>query len=78
MRRKPYTARGIKRCRCLRCGLPAVHQWSACAVGNRFMPLCLSCDVGLNKVALSYVLGRELAKPLIERYARKQRTTDTP
>lgn len=72
MRRKPYTARGIKRCKCMRCGAPAVHQWSACAVNNKHMPLCWRCDIKLNSVALSFVLGKQRAKPFIDRYARKQ------
>lgn len=72
MRRKPYTARGIKRCKCMRCGSPAVHQWSACAVGNKYMPLCLPCDIKINSVALSFVLGKAKAKPFIDRYRAKQ------
>ena len=49
-----------------------MHQWSACAVNNKHMPLCWKCDIKLNSVALSFVLGKAKAKPLIERYARKQ------
>jgi hypothetical protein len=32
------------------------------------MALCNDCDVGLNRVALTYVLGSDRAKPLVERY----------
>ena len=70
--RKPYAARGSKRCNGLGCGAPAFHQWSACAVNNKHMPLCWKCDIKLNSVALSFVLGKAKAKPFIDRYARKQ------
>ena len=73
MRRKPYTAAGIRRCKCMRCGDAAVHQWSACAVGNKNMPLCLKCDIKLNRVALNFVLGTAKAKPFMDRYERKHR-----
>ena len=68
MRRQPYTDRGISRVPCCRCGEPSTQQWSACAIGNKWMALCNDCDVGLNRVALTYVLGSDRAKPLVERY----------
>ncbi len=43
-RRKPYTARGIVRLACFRCGRPARFQWSICADGNVQRPLCGECD----------------------------------
>lgn len=54
-RRKPYTPRGIQRVPCARCGAPSVHQWQCCANGNRWMGLCLDCDIGLNEAALNYI-----------------------
>jgi hypothetical protein len=56
---KPYTARGIVRQRCARCGEPARFQWSACANGNRWVPVCAQCDVELN----AWVLGQFFALP---------------
>lgn len=70
MRRKPYTDRGIARVPCARCGNPSKFQWSCCAVNNKWMPLCLDCDIGLNRVALNYVIGKEKAKPFVQKYRR--------
>ncbi|MDP2618627.1 MAG: hypothetical protein Q8P46_00380 [Hyphomicrobiales bacterium] len=58
MRRKPYTAIGIRRVPCARCGKPSRYQWNICADGNRPRGLCPRCDVGLNRVAMRYVFGR--------------------
>jgi len=53
-RRKPYTAHGIKRVPCVRCGNPAVHQWQICADGNIYRGLCLACDIELNALVLAW------------------------
>ena len=52
---RPYTVRGIKRLPCARCGKPAHATWSACANGNRQVPLCAACDVALNEMALRFM-----------------------
>lgn len=54
-RLKPYTATGIRRLPCSRCGNRASHTWSACANGNRHVPLCDECDVKLNELALRFM-----------------------
>jgi NAD-dependent SIR2 family protein deacetylase len=54
-RTKPYTVRGIKRLGCARCGRPAHATWSACANGNRQVPLCAECDFALNTFALTFM-----------------------
>ena len=54
-RRKPYTELGIKRVPCQRCEAPSVHQWQVCANGNRYLGVCLDCDIALNKVALEFM-----------------------
>jgi hypothetical protein len=54
VRRKPYSARGISRVPCTRCGKPSEHQWNACADGQ-YRGVCTKCDIGLNKVALRYM-----------------------
>lgn len=53
-RRTPYTARGIRRVPCVRCGKPSVHQWQACANGRWFVACCAACDVALNRLALRF------------------------
>lgn len=54
-RRKPYTAIGIRRLPCFRCGRRAEHQWQVCADGNLFRPLCLKCDIDLNCMVLKWM-----------------------
>lgn len=51
-RRKLYTARGIRRVACARCGAPSTQQWSICALGNRWFGVCDACDIHLNASAL--------------------------
>lgn len=53
-RRKPYTQIGISRVPCVRCNKPSVHQWQVCANDNRYLGLCLDCDIALNKLALQF------------------------
>ena len=54
-RRTPYTATGIRRVPCFRCGKPAEHQWQACADDNLYRPLCLDCDIALNEMVLKWM-----------------------
>lgn len=63
-RRKPYTAAGIRRLPCFRCGAPAVHQWNVCADGNLFRPLCLECDIALNQTVLRFMNDPDRAAKL--------------
>ena len=66
-RRKPYTATGITRLSCSRCGAPASTQWNVCADGNLFRPLCLKCDIALNRMVLKWMRDPE-ADRKIEKY----------
>lgn len=52
-RRTPYTAEGIKRLPCSRCGNKASEQWNACADGL-YRPLCVACDIELNELVLKW------------------------
>lgn len=55
-RTRPYTKRGIARLACIRCGRRAHHQWSLpCAAGNRWVPVCVPCDVALNGLAMRFM-----------------------
>ncbi len=55
-RRKPYTQIGIGRLACARCAKrPAVHQWNCCALGNLWIPLCLKCDIDLNRLTMEWL-----------------------
>ncbi len=53
-RMKPYTATGIARVPCFRCGSKASQQWSVCADGNLQRPVCGPCDIDLNRVVLEW------------------------
>lgn len=70
-RKAMYTNEEIARLKCVRCGNPAVSQWSACADGNLNRPLCKPCDVGLNAVALFFI-GDPKARQKIVAYANQE------
>ncbi len=48
-RKKPYTSKGISRVKCFRCGQQAERQWQCCAIDNRWLALCVPCDLLLNR-----------------------------
>jgi hypothetical protein len=54
-RREPYTAAGISRVPCVRCGRPADHQWQVCADDRAFRAICTPCDVALNEAVLTFL-----------------------
>ena len=54
-RKEPYTANGIKRLPCVRCGKKASHQWQICADGRLYRPICVACDIALNEMVLKFV-----------------------
>lgn len=70
MRSTPYTAAGIGRVPCARCGEPAAYQWSVCALGNGWVPVCRDCDVGLNALILVWLKWASWRR-LIRKYRRK-------
>lgn len=68
IRKKPYTAIGVRRLRCIRCSAPAVFQWTICSDGNNYRPLCMSCDVALNKLVLEW-MGHPRVEALMTDYS---------
>lgn len=74
-RTKPYTAIGIRRVPCVRCGAPAVHQWQVCADNNYFRALCLDCDIALNAYVLAWANDPNAAAKMAV-YAAKQRAIE--
>lgn len=54
MRRKPYTAIGIRRVRCIRCGERAHASWQICADGRQHRAICKLCDQALNRLVLEW------------------------
>jgi hypothetical protein len=59
--RAPYTERGIRRLRCVRCGEQATQRWRACADGL-WRPICTDCDILLNRLALFFMADPEAEK----------------
>jgi NAD-dependent SIR2 family protein deacetylase len=70
-RTRPYTQKGIRRLRCIRCGNPAEYQWQICADGNNYRPICGPCDVELNTIVL-YWMRHPQAKELMKEYEHGQ------
>lgn len=66
-RKKPYTASGINRIPCFRCGSPAVHQWSICSDDNVWRAICVKCDIALNKTVLCFMKFEDVTTK-IEKY----------
>lgn len=67
MRKRPYTAIGIKRMKCCRCGGKGYSQWNVCADNGAFRPLCRDCDIELNSLVLNWARDPE-AKNKIAKY----------
>lgn len=70
MRRKPYTAAGIRRRPCFRCGEPGYAQWQVCADQRIYRVMCAECDIALNALVLRWA-GDPDASAKMLKYARK-------
>jgi hypothetical protein len=56
--RRGYNHTEIRKTPCIRyqwCGNFSHYQWSVCADGNVYRPLCAACDVMLNRVVLMWM-----------------------
>lgn len=71
---RSYTAAGIRRVPCVRCGRPGHAAWNICAdnVGDRpqLRVLCAECDVEMNEMAMRWAFGYTREKDL-RRYREK-------
>lgn len=72
-RKEPYTAIGIARIPCQRCGKPSVHQWQICANGRNFVACCAECDIALNELVLRWMKVKQW-RSLMARYAKRVRS----
>ena len=73
-RRQPYTEIGMHRGKglpCFRCGKPAHHQWSICSDGNLYRPVCVPCDVAINRIILRFMRFPDW-KAKVKRYEQSQ------
>lgn len=71
-RREPYTEIGIRRMKCARCGAPARFQWQICSDRGNFRPVCLDCDIALNRAVLAFMRHPQ-AKQLGDDYEQAKR-----
>lgn len=69
---EPYTDAGVRRLPCVRCGGKSLFQWNACADDNLWRPLCLDCDVELNRMVLTWMRDPE-ADAKADRYEMSKR-----
>lgn len=76
-RKEPYTDRGIERMKCVRCGAKAMFQWNACADDNLWRPICLDCDIELNRMVLEW-MGDADAAVKVARYEALKRGNAAP
>jgi hypothetical protein len=72
-RKAPYTDIGIRRIPCAHCYKPSVHQWQICANKNRYMGVCLDCDIEINRIVGEFM---HLPKTLIIAYAKRSRNDE--
>ena len=74
-RKAPYTAIGITRLPCFRCGEKAFSQWQVCADKGTYRPLCAECDLALNDLVLRWMLDPQ-AEVKIAKYYRSLLKTE--
>lgn len=77
VRRAAYTERGIARRRCVRCASPALFQWQVCADNRIFRPLCLDCDIALNRLVLEWA-GDPRWQMKCKKYEKQKRAEYSP
>lgn len=70
-RKTPYTEEEIEKLTCVRCGAPAIHQWQICSDNNMYRPICLACDIALNRLVLEW-MGFRNVNSKMKRYIEKQ------
>lgn len=72
MRRRPYTALGIRRVRCCfrGCRRRGHASWQVCADGRAFRVVCYQHDILINRMALE-LMGDPDVEPKMKRYTAK-------
>lgn len=70
-RNRPYSAIGIGRVPCARCGDPSKFQWQCCANDNRWMGVCAVCDIALNALVILDFFRLPGGADLMSRYEKK-------
>lgn len=54
-RLRRYTNGDMKKLKCFRCGSnQPKEQWQICSDGNQWRPVCIPCDIELNKLVLEW------------------------
>ncbi len=55
----------------MRCGKKAEFTWSICADNNLFRPICLKCDISLNRLVLKWMKDPGIDKKM-EKYIQQK------
>jgi hypothetical protein len=74
-RRTPYTAIGIKRAKCCKCGVPGFAEWRVCADGV-YRVVCREHDLELNKIGLNWLHPPQEAARKVRVYIERQNLED--
>lgn len=72
-RKRAYTVAGIRRLPCFRCGaLSSYSTWQVCANDRRHVPICVRCDLAMNRMALKFMrIGKESIARMMKRYEKE-------
>ena len=68
-RRRPYTAKGIHKIPCVKCGSPSTQQWQICSLNNEWFGVCTKCDIEIHSLVLKFFDIPDRQK-LIQKYAK--------
>lgn len=52
---EPIPVEDIWELGCMRCGAPSQCQWAICANNGNHLPLCIDCDIALNRLILMFM-----------------------
>lgn len=66
-RKQPYTAKGVSRVPCVKCGKPSEFQWRICST-DKHTAVCRECDIEINRMVSEWAFGRRVSRELIKAY----------
>lgn len=72
MRRTPYTATGIRRAKCCKCGAQGFAEWRVCADGVHRV-VCREHDLELNRIGLEWLHPPKEAARKLRVYIERQK-----
>lgn len=58
----------------MRCGKPSSQQWQICSLNNKWVGVCVDCDVKFNQIVLTFMGVRPKdVYTLIEEYKKRKK-----